>query len=132
MTAWKASVSGLKKEELEQIVDYVSESRPSLTPGPFDYNDKKSDSARGKTVYEQRCNFCHGDDGKGGGRKLGINLRNTTVQTLLKPEFLAQTVLHGREGTPMPSFGPEGEGLNNQEISDVVAYVKTLGKKKTQ
>ena len=132
MTAWKASVSGLKKEELEKIVDYVSESRPSLTPGPFEYNDKKSDSARGKTVYEQRCNFCHGDDGKGGGRKLGINLRNTTVQTLLKPEFLARTVLHGREGTPMPSFGPEGEGLNNQEISDVVAYVKTLGKKKTQ
>ncbi|MGD8833507.1 MAG: c-type cytochrome [Desulfobacteraceae bacterium] len=132
MTAWKASVSGLKKEALEQIVDFVSESRPSFIPVPFDYNGKKSDPARGQTVYEQRCNFCHGDDGKGGGRLLGINLRNSTVQTVLKPEFLAQTVLHGRQGTPMPSFGPEGEGLNHQEISDVVAYVKTLAKKKTQ
>ena len=54
------------------------------------------------------------------------------MQNLLKPELLAQTVLYGRQGTPMPSFGPEGEGLSNPEISDVIAYVKTLGKKKTQ
>jgi mono/diheme cytochrome c family protein len=100
--------------------------------GSFDYDAKNRDVARGKSVYEQRCNFCHGDDGKGGGRDLGINLRNPTVQNLLKPEFLAITVLHGRKGTPMPSFGPEGEGLSNPEIADVVAYVKTLSNKKNQ
>jgi len=132
MTAWKNTASGLKKAELEQIIDYVAQSRPSQIAGPFDYDANNRDVARGKSVYEQRCNFCHGDDGKGGGRKLGINLRNPTVQNLLKPELLARTVLDGRKGTPMPSFGPEGEGLSNPEIADVIAYVKTLSKKKTQ
>jgi mono/diheme cytochrome c family protein len=132
MTAWKDTASGLKKEELERIIDYMAQSRPSEITGPFDYDAKNRDAARGKGVYEQRCNFCHGDDGKGGGRDLGINLRNPTVQNLLKPELLARTVLHGRKGTPMPSFGSEGEGLKNEEIADVIAYVKTLGKKKTQ
>jgi mono/diheme cytochrome c family protein len=131
MTAWKNTASGLNKEELEQIIAHVAEKRPPQMAGPFDFDAKNRDVARGKTVYELRCNFCHGDDGKGGGRDLGINLRNLTVQNLLKPEFLAGTVLHGRQGTPMPSFGPEGEGLSNPEIADVVAYVKTLSKKKT-
>ena len=129
MTPWKTTAAGLKKEEIEQILDYVSMSRPSEIPGLFHYDRYKSDTANGKNVYEQRCNFCHGDEGKGGGRKLGVNLRNSTVQKLLEPEFLARTVLHGRKGTPMPSFGPEGEGLSNQEITDVIAYVKTFGKK---
>jgi mono/diheme cytochrome c family protein len=56
-------------------------------------------------------------------------LRNPTVQNLLQPEFLAKTVLYGRKGTPMPSFGPEGEGLDYQQIADVIAYVKTLSQK---
>jgi mono/diheme cytochrome c family protein len=133
MTSWMPTASGLTEEELKEIINYISKSRPSQKlPGPFFYRDYKHDSANGKTIYEQRCNFCHGDEGKGGDRKLGINLRNTTVQNILRPEFLAKTVLNGREKTPMPSFGPEGEGLNKQEIADVIAYVKTFGKKKTQ
>ena len=132
MTSWKTAASGLKKEELKQILDYIAESRPSQIPEPYHYDAKNRDAAHGKTVFEQRCNFCHGDDGKGGGRKLGINLRNPTVQNLLQPGFLALTVSIGRKGTPMPSFGPEGEGLNNEEISDVVAYVKTFGHKRAQ
>lgn len=132
MTAWKDTASGLKEKELARIIEYVAENRPTQIPEPFGYNKENRDTARGKTLYEQRCNFCHGNDGRGGGRKLGINLRNSTVQNLLQSEFLAKTVLYGRKGTPMPSFGAEGEGLGNQEIADVIAYVKTLGKKKTQ
>jgi mono/diheme cytochrome c family protein len=132
MTAWKDTASGLKKKEVQRIVDHVAQNRPLQMAEPFDYDEKNRDVARGQSVYEQRCNYCHGDDGKGGGRKLGINLRNPTVQNLLKPGLLAQTVLHGRKGTPMPSFGPEGEGLSNPEIADVIAYVKTLSKKKMQ
>jgi len=132
MTSWKPTASGLTKKELKEIINYISTNRPSQLPGPFYYKDYKHDSANGKTIYEQRCNFCHGDEGKGGGRKLGINLRNTTVQNILQPGFLAKTVLNGREKTPMPSFGPEGEGLSNQEIADVIAYVKTFSKKKIQ
>ncbi len=128
MTAWKTSVSGL--QEVDMIRDFIAESRPPQIAGPFDYDAKDRDIARGKTVYEQRCNFCHGDDGRGGGRKLGINLRNPTVQKVVPTEFLARTVLHGRKGTPMPSFGPEGEGLSSTEIADVIAYVKTIGQKK--
>jgi len=42
------------------------------------------------------------------------------------PEFLAVTVRDGRAGTPMPAFGPAGMNFTNQQIADIVAYVRTL------
>lgn len=129
MTAWKHNASGVKKEEIDKILSYMTKNRANQVIQPFNFVQFKSDVEKGKQVYSKRCAFCHGEDGKGGGRKLGLNLRNKTVQTLVSPEFLARTVRDGRKNTPMPSFGADGEGLTDQEIADVVGYVKTLAKK---
>ncbi len=46
------------------------------------------------------------------------------------PEFLAITVRDGREGTHMAAFGKNGVGLADQDITDVITYVRKLGTKK--
>jgi len=128
MTAWKHTASGVKKEDVDKIMAYLSQNR-SETVEPFSYAQFQRDPEKGKAIYDRRCSFCHGEKGKGGGRKLGLNLRNDAVQKIVDPSFLATTVRNGRKGTPMPAFGTEGEGLTDQQIADVVGYVKTLGKK---
>jgi mono/diheme cytochrome c family protein len=69
---------------------------------------------------------CHGEKGEGG---VGVNLRNPVVQKEADPEFLAITVRDGREGTHMAAFGRKGVGLKDQDIVDVITYVRTLSRK---
>ncbi len=61
---------------------------------------------------------------------MGVKLRNPVVQNEFDPKFLAITVRDGRDGTHMAAFGKEGVGLSDQDIVDVVSYVRTLGSKK--
>ena len=45
-------------------------------------------------------------------------------------DFLARTILFGRPDTPMPAFRREGaQGLSDEEVRDLIAYVRSLGKK---
>ena len=130
MTAWKVDAAGLTDEEINKITDYITMNRPEEKPESFGFSGFKVDIEHGKELYKVRCELCHGAEGKGGEGYLGINLRNPVVQKLANPEFLAITVRDGREGTPMAPFGMKGLKLNNQDITDVVAYVKTLSQKK--
>lgn len=129
MTAWRAEAAGLKDEEINEIVKYITKDRPQDKPASFGFAGFRADATRGKDLYELRCTICHGAEGKGGKDILGINLRNPVVQNA-DPEFLAITVRDGRSGTPMVPFGENGLKLQNQEIADIVAYVKTLSQKK--
>lgn len=129
MTSWKHTASGVKKEEVDKILAYITKDRTGEPTQPFNVVQFATDLEKGKQLYTRRCAFCHAEDGKGGGRKLGVSLSNQTLQKMVDSEFLAVTVRDGRVGTPMPSFGAVGEGLSDQEIADVVGYVKTLGKK---
>jgi mono/diheme cytochrome c family protein len=131
MTAWKANAAGLSDKEINKIMKYVTRNRPEERPEPFGFSELKTDVMHGEELYKVRCKFCHGADGKGGKGFLGINLRNPVVQNA-DPEFLAITVRDGRPGTPMVPFGMNGLKLNNQEIEDVVAYVKTLASIKSE
>jgi mono/diheme cytochrome c family protein len=128
MTAWKANAAGLSDTEINKIIQYITMNRPEEKPEPIGITKLKANLVRGEELYKVRCEFCHGADGKAGEEFLGINLRNPVVQ-MADPEFLAITVRDGREGTPMVPFGMKGMKLNNQEIADVVAYVKTLSTK---
>lgn len=130
MTAWKADAAGLTDEEINKLIRYLTRNRPEEKSEPFGFSGFKADVKDGEEIYKVRCVLCHGEDGKGGKGLLGINLRNPVVQKKIDPEFLAITVRDGRKGTPMPPFGKNGVGLNDQDIVDVVAYVKTLSSKK--
>lgn len=126
MTAWKSSAAGLTEDEIGKIIEYMIKNRPKDRPEPFGFARYTTDLKRGEELYKERCALCHGEKGEG---ELGLNLRNPVVRDA-DPEFLAITVRSGREGTPMPRFGKNGVGFRDQDIADVVSYVKTLSKKK--
>ena len=127
MTAWKEAAAGLTDSEIGKIVGYISKDRPRDRPERFGFAAFKGDLAHGEELYKIRCVSCHGDKGQGG---VGLNLRNPVIQKEADPEFLAITVRDGRAGTHMAAFGKKGVGLSDQDITDVVSYVRTLADKK--
>src|SRR5262245_37815859 len=57
--------------------------------------------ARGKTLYEVHCAFCHGADARGGTAGGPNLLRSQLVLSDKKGELIGEVVRNGRPGTPM-------------------------------
>jgi len=72
------------------------------------------DQAAGKTLYLSKCSACHKADGTGNN---GPNLMSGS-KAMLSMQAMATTVVDGTGS--MPSFGT----MSNQEIADIVSYVK--------
>ncbi|MCL5236512.1 MAG: c-type cytochrome [Nitrospirae bacterium] len=127
MTAWKSAAAGLADREIDKVISYITRERPHGKPETFGIARYKGDAAHGEELYKIRCVSCHGAQGEGG---VGLNLRNPVVQKNADPEFLAITVRDGRTGTHMAAFGEKGVGLSNQDIADVVTFVRALASRK--
>jgi mono/diheme cytochrome c family protein len=81
------------------------------------------DAAAGRAVYETVCAGCHGPKGEG---KIGPALANPGFQKAATEQFIALTVLRGREGTPMPAFSQNNASyprLTESDAADVAAFV---------
>ena len=80
------------------------------------------------TLYKTKCAMCHGADGKGDspmGKKLNVrDLGSPEVQKQTDAE-LTTTVTKGKN--KMPAFGAK---LTSEQIGQVIAYIRELGKKK--
>lgn len=88
------------------------------------------DAAKGKTIYERHCVTCHGVQGKGDGpagkfmNPKPVNF--TSPESMNKPDAeLLKTIESGRPGTPMGAW--KGT-LSPEQMQDVLAYVRSLGK----
>jgi mono/diheme cytochrome c family protein len=127
MTAWKEAAAGLTDREITTLVEYLVKDRPAEKPAPFRLANYKGDPAHGKDLYQVRCSSCHGPRGQGG---VGLNLRNPVIQKEAEPDFLAITIRDGRAGTHMAAFGRNGVGLSEQDITDIVTYIRTLSQVK--
>lgn len=73
--------------------------------------------AAGKTVYVNRCQVCHGQDGSGG---MGVALVGVKKKG---DALIRKAVVEGRPDLGMPAF--EGQ-LTPAEVDAVVAHVKRL------
>jgi len=101
------------------------ETGPTAAPGgeggaPTAGAVAEGDPEAGATIFTQNCMVCHGENAAGG----------TVGPSLVRPEVAAQddafyhdVIAHGRPGTAMPAW--EGR-LNEQQISDVIAYIRSL------
>ena len=82
----------------------------------------------GETLFKGKCAACHGPDGKGEvpmGKKLGAkDLGSPEVQSQSDAQ-LVETVTKGKN--KMPAY--DGK-LSKEQITQLVAYVRELGKKK--
>lgn len=87
---------------------------------------KEHDPVSGREIYANTCIRCHGIDGKGA---LGIQL-------VPKPADLTSQAIQGRldaslfkrihDGKPNTAMGAWSAALSDDEIWDVLAYVRTF------
>lgn len=89
-------------------------------------SEKGGDPVSGREIYVNTCIRCHGIDGKGA---LGIklvpppaDLTSLTVQSRLDGTLFRR--IH--EGKPNTAMGAWKHSLSDEEIWDVLAYVRTL------
>ena len=88
----------------------------------------KESVARGKTVYLQNCQDCHGEDGKAQGSAIAVAPDLTSPDIWKYGQTDAQVFANIRNGAGdnMPPFGPLGPGLKDAQIWDLVNYVQSL------
>jgi len=110
-----------------------------LAPAAF----ASGNAAAGKKTYDMLCFTCHGTTGKGDGpAATGLNPppRNFTVGTFKfdangdgKPGEDTDLVLVIKNGAATyggnPVMAPWGGALKEQQIQDLVTYIRTLKKK---
>ena len=79
---------------------------------------------RGLSLFLRNCAGCHGMNGRGG---IAPEIGNSVFQQAATDDFIVRTIRNGRAATAMPGFQrPEAPALNDQDIADVLAYLRTL------
>jgi len=86
------------------------------------------DPEKGKDLFRESCQHCHGFNGKGDGEMASYltpppsNLASEATQAKSDKE-LKDVIMKGREGTAMA--GLEG-ALEESQLSDLLAYLRSL------
>ncbi len=128
----------LGDSQVQAIVGFIRGLQPGIPAPPSNDEPVAGDARRGADLYRKHCQRCHGADGWGG-RGTGVTfsrprdfpvmppaLNNPGFQAAASDRFIRRTLLHGRRGTPMPSF--RERGLSEQDVDDIVRYVRQLGR----
>ena len=131
----------LSDAQVDAIVSFVR--GWSKKPAPeFSNQPVRGDTQHGKQLFASYCAACHGATGEGG-KGTGVTFsrkRNLPIiaPALNNPGFLAaasdemirHTLQFGREDTPMRSFLVQG--LSEQDINDLVSYVRSFEKQQPE
>ena len=127
----------LSDAQVDAIVSFVR--GWSKKPAP-EFSDKpvRGDTPHGKQLFAGYCAACHGANGEGG-RGTGVTFSRKRELPIIAPalnnagflaaasdEMIRHTLQFGREDTPMRSFLVQG--LSEQDIEDLVSYVRSFEK----
>jgi cytochrome c oxidase cbb3-type subunit 3 len=92
-----------------------------------------ADPGEGKKLYGQYCGSCHGESGKGDGpaaTALNPKPRNHTdkeYMSKLSDEDMLKVIKGGGASVgKSPIMPPWGAALKDDQIKDVIAYIRTL------
>jgi cytochrome c len=99
---------------------------PPTTKAPSKKSASSGSAARGKELFENKCGVCHNaesDVKKIGPGLKGISKRGTFTTNSNKVSDQSLKTLIENGGTQMPPFR---DGLDTDQMKDVIAYVKTL------
>ena len=112
-------------------------------PGPVENSTVViGDSENGKQLFAKYCTQCHGKEGRGGkgtgvtfSRKRDLPiiapaLNNTGFLASASDTMIRDTIIFGREGTPMTSMLVAG--LSEEDINDIVSYIRSMEKSTAQ
>ncbi len=121
---------GGKKEEAASGTDTSAQTAPAQTEAAAPAAIPAGDAAKGKDTFTAKCALCHGATGTGdgeGGKALNPKPRNfhdTAYMSTKTDADLFNSIKNGKSGV-MPAWG--ATGMTDQEIADVLAYVRSLG-----
>ena len=127
--------SMLSDAQISAIVGYMRSwsKQPAITDNMAPV---KGDSAHGAQVFSQYCAHCHGADGRGGtgtgvtfSRKRDLPiiapaLNNAGFLAAASDQMIRNTIIRGREGTPMTPMLVKG--LSVTDVDDVVSYIRSF------
>jgi cytochrome c oxidase cbb3-type subunit 3 len=106
---------------------------PAPTGKPVPSGDLRGDATAGKVIYGQFCAVCHGAGGKGDGPTAATLFPKPADHTdparmkTLSDEQIYRTIDGGGAAVgKSPLMPPWGGALNEQDLKDVLAYVRTL------
>ena len=101
-----------------------------LSTAPMAY---AADAEQGKKLYGQFCASCHGESGKGNGpaaAALNPKPRDHTdkeYMSKMSDEEMLKVIKNGGASVgKSPLMPPWGASLKDDQIQDVVAYIRTL------
>jgi cbb3-type cytochrome c oxidase subunit III len=80
----------------------------------------------GAAIFKTNCTMCHGTDGKGFPALKTPNFTDPKWQSSIKEKEMREVIKNGKKATAMPAFGGQ---LKDEEISALVAYIRSLKKK---
>jgi cytochrome c oxidase cbb3-type subunit 3 len=131
----------LSDAQVDAIVSFIRSWSKKAAP---EYTNKPvtGDAEHGKQLFASECADCHGESGEGGEgtgvtfsrkRELPIippALNNPGFLAAASGEMIRHTLQFGRVGTPMDSYLEEG--LSQQDIDDLVSYVRSFEKQQPE
>ena len=88
---------------------------------------RAAESPDGAAVYKQKCQMCHGADGKGFPAIKSPDMTDPKWQASVTDKEMTEVIKNGKKGTPMPAFADK---LKDEEIQAVVKFIRTLDSSK--
>lgn len=122
MSAWGEVKAGpLSDADIDDIVAFIRAWQTVPSAAVDDYTlDPTASPLRGETYYGvYGCVDCHGDAGLGGEY---MTIENPWFLTTVSDGYLRESILHGRPGTPMPSFDADTTDL---QVDDLISLMRT-------
>ncbi len=96
-------------------------------------NGSAGNASKGRDVFLRYCAGCHGEDGRGEAKTFRPNVGNLAVKQLMdevSDEYLFTVIQKGGaavgKNAAMPAWNAQ---LRDDEIRDVVAFVRTLSRR---
>ncbi len=131
----------LDDKEVMAIVQFMRQWAPGSGQS-FSEVKIKGDPIRGQQLFAKQCAACHGKNAEGG-RGTGVTksrprdfpimapaLNNPGFLVAATDTMIKHIIAEGREGTPMKSFTKQG--MSENDINDVVSYIRSFEGKITQ
>lgn len=120
----------LKPQDIKAVVAYLRSFGKGKSEGDKIDREKpaKGDAQSGAHLFADICSTCHGPRGEGyEAEGSGTAIGAPGFLANASDGFIRATVRYGRSNTKMRGFhGPEGlANLSNQEIDDVITYMRT-------
>jgi cytochrome c553 len=94
------------------------------------------DATKGQALYAQRCAMCHGDKGAGDGALSATmpegqkprNLSGTEYKYATDDAKLKEIISKGGAAVGLSVLMPAQSDLNDAQLADLIAFVKSLRK----